>query len=220
MNLFFEQWVILFVSGILILVFFFFFYLYRVSKKRREALAKFAQSRDLEFSKEEPHIRGVPSFHLFKQGESSSFKNVIQGRLDGQDIKFFDYSFEINGGGETNTTQTQTVIVFNVKDKKLPAFELRPEYFYHKIGALVGYNDIDFQEDPQFSKKYLLKGKDEGAIRNLFHSQIRNYFLKNEKWCVEGDGQWLIVYKAGRTTRVDSLSQFLHQTFEIFRLFC
>ena len=218
MNLSFEQW-IFFVAGIFILVFFFFFYLYRSSKKRREDLEKFAQSRGLSFSKEEPHIRGLPSFHLFKQGGSSSFKNVIQGHLDGQDIKFFDYSFEINSG-ETNTTQTQTAIVFNVKDKKLPAFELRPEYFYHKIGALVGYNDIDFQEDPQFSKKYLLKGKDEGAIRNLFHSQIRNYFLKNEKWCAEGDGQWLIVYKAGKKAKVDSLPQFLNQTFEIFRLFC
>jgi len=65
----------------------------------------------------------------------------------------------------------------------------------------------------------LLKGKDKGAVQQLFNSHIRNYFLSGQTWCVEGGGEWLVVYKAAKKISVNHLPQFLNQSFDIERLF-
>ena len=190
-----------------------------LAKKRKEALMRFAQSRGLTYAAEESPMQNthLSLFPLFQQGHEPTFQNVMQGYVDGQDIKLFDYHYT-TGSRKSRSTYAQTVIVFNI-DKELPYFELRPEHFLDKIGALVGYDDIDFHEDQQFSKSYLLKGKDKTAVQLLFHLNIRNYFLKSDKWCVEGGGKVLLIYKNNKTIKVDLLPQFLNQTLEIFRLF-
>jgi len=35
-----------------------------------------------------------------------------------------------------------------------------PESFFHRIGDVFGFKDIDFDEEPGFSGCYLLKGND------------------------------------------------------------
>lgn len=206
-----------FVIGTFLLVF---LYVWWAAKKRKEALIRFAQRQGLSFVDSETPMQNthLSSFHLFQLGYDQTFKNVMQGYVDGQNIKLFDYSYT-TGSGKSRSTQTQTAIVFNVQDKELPGFELRPENFFYKIGSLLGHSDIDFPEDLQFSKKYYLKGKDKTAIRELFNSNIRNYFLSGSTWCVEGGGEWLIIYNAAKKTKADQLPQFLTHTFEIYRLF-
>jgi len=52
---------------------------------------------------------------------------------------------------------------------KLPFFELKPENTFHKIGQVFGYQDIDFEAFPNFSKGYLLRG--------LMNQKFVNYLL-------------------------------------------
>ena len=37
-------------------------------------------------------------------------------------------------------------------------FEMRPENLLNKIGAALGRQDIDFDSNPEFSRRYLLRG--------------------------------------------------------------
>jgi len=55
--------------------------------------------------------------------------------------------------------------------------------------------DIDFAEQPEFSKKFLLQGDDEPRIRQLMNEEIMRFFLVEREWCMESVGYFLIFYK-------------------------
>ncbi|MEE2905298.1 MAG: hypothetical protein VX801_02765, partial [Gemmatimonadota bacterium] len=68
------------------------------------------------------------------------------------------------GGGVPSIT---SMICFQSPQLNLPKFQLGPEGW----GIKLGYQDIDFESHltaVEFSKKYLLRGKDEQKIRALF----------------------------------------------------
>ena len=204
-----------------VLVMLFVFLLVRwAGKKRREALSRFAQMQGLSYVKEETELQNAhcAPFHLFQQGHTRVFDNVIQGSIDGSNLKLFDYSYT-TGHGKNRSTQTQTVAVFQVKNTELPPFELRPEHFFHKIRSLFGHEDINFPEDSRFSEDYFLKGKDTEVVQELFGPDIRNYFANDKTWSIEGGGQWLVIYKASRKTKIANLAQFMRQVSDIYRLF-
>ena len=100
--------------------------------------------------------------------------------------------------------------------RQLPAFQLRPEHLFHKIGAALGFDDIDFDDHPQFSKAYLLRSPQEQAVRDLFNNDVLDFFgTIDKKVCVEADGEWLVMYRQSRRVKADQLAAFLEESFEI-----
>jgi hypothetical protein len=65
------------------------------------------------------------------------------------------------------------VISFQSSLLSLPEFELRSENMFHKIGKAFGCQDINFESHPEFSKRYLLRGADEEAVRTFFTPEMR-----------------------------------------------
>jgi len=59
---------------------------------------------------------------------------------------------------------------------RLPTFSLRPESFFHKIGAAIGMQDIDFEEHADFSDNFVLTGDDEQLVRQFFDNGLLNEF--------------------------------------------
>lgn len=57
--------------------------------------------------------------------------------------------------------------------KALPQFTLGPENLFTRIGEVLGFQDIDFPDDPSFSSAYRLKGWDAAQVQSLFTPQIR-----------------------------------------------
>ncbi len=74
---------------------------------------------------------------------------------------------------------------------------MRPRTIVDKFKALVGRGkDIEFDSRPDFSKSYLLGGKDESAIRHVFSSRVLEYFERHEGLSVEGRDERLLCYRA------------------------
>ena len=99
-------------------------------------------------------LNRFPGFQLFSQGSSKTLKNVICGTASGLAVTIFDYSY-VTGSGKSRQTWSQTVITFEFDEPILPKFSLRPESVFDKIGKWFGYNDIDFESHPRFSKSVL-----------------------------------------------------------------
>ena len=117
----------------------------------------------------------------------------------------------------------QSVICFQSPQLNLPKFQLCPEYFFHKIGSKLGSQDIDFESHPtaaEFSKKYLLRGKDEQTIRALFTDTVLTFFAAHpDKVCVEGSDDQLIWYQPGKIIEPEDIPAFMKEGFEVFRVF-
>jgi hypothetical protein len=100
--------------------------------------------------------------------------------------------------------------VLSIEGSKLnfPKFELEPENTFHKIGQVFGYQDIDFESFPIFSKKYLLRGNDEAKIRELFTPEVIKFFERNQNIHIEAQGNTLIFYRPSKRCKPDEIKGF------------
>ncbi len=191
--------------------------LYLLDKKRTEAFKKIAEELDLPFFEtgDSGLQNRLEQFQLFTTGRRRKIKNLLQGEANDVELAIFDYRYTV-GGGKNSRTYTQSVFSVNSSSLHLTPFALRPEGFFHKIGAAFGAQDIDFESHPEFSNTYLLRGGDEKAIRELFDDRVLSYFESKPKMCVEASGSRLICYRLGKKIRPDETQQFMGDGYEIF----
>lgn len=147
-------------------------------------------------------------FNLFNTGHSKSIKNMIYGQIDGAKAAIFDYRYTV-GHGKHSHTYNQSVLYFETPKLQLPMFTLSPENFMHKFISALGYQDIDFGNRPEFSKRYLLRGQDEQAIRLTFQEKILAFYEANPGLHTEGGGSQLFVYRLSNRVPPQQVGQYL-----------
>jgi len=191
----------------------------RREKKRTAALANLAMRLGMEFT---PQATGgflsvFNKVNLFTLGHNKQARNVMQGDLDGVAVSLFDYTY-VTGSGKTSHNHHQTVVGLSLPTLALPAFVLKPENIFHKVGSAFGMQDIDLPEAPDFSKRFLLRGAREHAIRAAFIPGVLDFFERHEGMSAEGRGNHLIYYRAGRAQRPADIRGFMRQGCELARL--
>jgi len=187
-----------------------------LERKRREALAATAQLMGFTWSAKVPgeKITELRSFELFNRGHSPAGQNMLVGKIGDAELILFDYRYE-TGSGKNRTTHKQTVIMIPDGGAGLPDFQLTPEDFFHRVAQMFGYQDIDFEENPTFSKRYLLRGPDEEAIRRAFRTEVLEYFAENWGWSVEVQRGQLLVYRAANLCDPDKCPEFVAEAARI-----
>lgn len=192
----------------------------RMRKKRAEAMERTAAELRLVFTPEgdETAMSAHAGFHLFSQGHSKKIRNLMRGTVRDSNVSLFDYQYTV-GGGKNQHTWHQTVISLQVQGRNLPAFSMRPEHVWHKLGSMMGYQDIDFESNPVFSKKYLLRGPDDAAIRGIFTNRVLMFFESEPGLCVEADGHMLIVYRHSARVKPEAIRAFAEKGVQIAGLF-
>jgi len=141
----------------------------------------------------------LKDFRLFRKGRRKRIRNILQSRsaLLDMDVHIFDYHY-IRGGGNSVRRFEQTVFFVQSKQLGLPEFWMKPESILDKVGALLGIEDIDFENYPEFSNRYLLKGPDEDFIRSTMNHQVLKFFSVEKNWCLEGVNYYLIFYRPNK----------------------
>jgi len=115
----------------------------------------------------------------------------------------------------------RTVCVLRTPSLDLPHFLVRPELaLVDALGKVLGGQDINFDQDPDFSKAFVLQGQDPEATRELFDQRVRLHFLRyrNRRLRVEGCDRHLLLHdnkrrKPGETKDLEDL------TLSLFNLF-
>jgi len=163
------------------------FIAHQVEKERKEQLGAVASRLGFEFSPEsQPQMaEHLAHFRLFSQGHSKKAWNVMNGRAGDVKVQIFDYTYT-TGGGKSSRTWAQTVFLFESGRLRLPAFSLRPQGFWDKIAGAFGQQDIDFEANPEFSRAYVLQGRDEDLVRTLFSEPVVAYYTRHPGLCRGG----------------------------------
>jgi len=159
------------------------------------------------------------NLHIFTQGRERTYRNILTGKPDGTSRAIISDYLYTTGDGRSAQTCRQTVALLTFPKGDLPRFELRPVTTVDRIDAVFGYQDIDFEESPLFSRRYLLRGPDEAAIRALFDLNLRQYFKSHPDWCVDGRGPWLAAYRHGRLIQPKALPAFLDEVTFLLKAF-
>jgi hypothetical protein len=209
---------ILLIVGTLALVGGIFVFTMQLEKQRTEALAAASQAMGFTY---EPDgdletMKGFGDLPLYGRGHSKRVKNVMSGRTGDHDVKLFDYRYT-TGGGKSSHTWNQTVALFPQGGEGLPDLLLAPENVFHKIGAVFGYQDIDFDSSPDFSSHYLLRGPDEMAIRSAFSADALAFFGQRQGWHVEVAAGTVGIYRSDKRCKPENLRTLLDEAQGVLR---
>lgn len=182
----------------------------RAERRRREAMKQAAQMLGFDYAeKAEMDVLGDgAALPLFHRGRSPKLHNVMQrqGMETSEIVLDFQYT---TGGGQSQQTHQQTVFLYQSRGLALPAFELRPEHVFHKIGQRMGFQDIDPPECPEFSERFLLRGKDEAMILKTFSMPLCQALVAHPKICAEGLDRHLILFQHNKRIKPEALSAWL-----------
>jgi hypothetical protein len=190
----------------------------KAERARAEALQEASVAMGFSFEAEGDldQIKALGDLPLYARGHGSRLKNMLSGRAGADDAKIFDYQYTTGGGKESHTWK-QTVALYAGGGRNLPDFVLAPENVFHKLGQLLGYQDIDFDSSPLFSSRYLLRGPDEAAIRSAFTVDTRAFFEQEPGWTVEVQGGNVGIYRAGKQVAPEDLGAFVQETANALR---
>jgi len=206
--------------GIAGLVFFALGYSFYLAKKRNEALMALAPRMgftykviDVDFINRHKHLK------LFSRGHGHRMTSCMEGERDGVKVLLADYHY-VTGSGKNASHHNQTICIIKDELLSVPDFYLRREFaFLDYLGKLIGGQDINFPNDPKFSKSFVLQGSVEAETRNLFNDRVRGAFLRfaETNTQVEGQGSTLIVHQS-LNLEPEKWPGLLKDTFAIYEL--
>lgn len=191
-----------FISLIIVIIIIAIVYRAISEKKRRKAWEEVAGQLGFTYSRDMTQLRSMETsgFKLFSLGRSHRVQSVIRGENGGITIVLADYCY-VTGSGKNSTTHSQTVCLLQAVALDLPHFYLRPEMkLFSFLQTLFSGNDIDFDDDPEFSNMFILQGEDEEAIRRIFSSDVRRTLAtqSNKRMNIEGRGKALLIHDGKR----------------------
>lgn len=214
-----EFWVLLtgilvFVGGIVALLMYF-------ERRRSEKIQAIASGLGLTFRRKPTAADKllITGCSIGNAGHSREVANILEAAQSAElKITLFEYAYTI-GYGKSAQRYNQTVTRMQTPVLNLPAFALYPETIFSKLGKLFGGADINFPEAPQFSKKYILRGPDEAAIRALFTPAILQYFEQRQALTVDAAGDTLFVHRSNRRVKPDELESHIAEAKNVLALF-
>lgn len=191
------------------------------SPNRQKALQQLAHQLELDYQAEDVYnlTAQLSDFRLFRKGGSKRVYHILrkQDELMAFDVRIFDYRY-LRYAGKRMKRHEQTVFFLHSTQLGLPEIWMQPENILHKIGELLGMEDIDFVRFPKFSGQYRLTGDDEDFVRHHFTDEVLNYFTLEKGWYMEGVGYYLVLYKKDRVLSPKEIGRFYQQGMEVFRM--
>jgi len=91
-----------------------------------------------------------------------------------------------------------------------------------RLTDVFTHKDIDFDSYPGFSHRYLLRGSEVDAVRELFAPSLLTSIEGlpiEEKWHIEGDGRTLILYRSDVIVGAEEIQLLLEQTSSMAKTF-
>ena len=192
------------------------------AKKRREAWAREAERLGFQYERDSFGLaNSYGDFKVFSRGRSRRTANAIYGELDGSEVCLADYQYT-TGSGKNSRTHSQTVCI--IKDPRMFAphcFVRREVRMFDFLGKVFGGKDINYDEDPAFSKAFVLQGESEPDTRTFFHGEVRRHFMQfaktNINFEIRGD---TLAFHRGARMKPEQVRELLDDALGLFRLFC
>jgi hypothetical protein len=192
-------------------------------RNRREALETFCLMRGFRFEAERAgaEVALAALCEQFRSGHSRKWGYTLTGAVSGRPITAFEYRW-VTGGGKNSHRHNLHAILWETPGTpggRLPAFTLGPENLLTRLAAVLGGQDIDFDDSPEFSSAYRLRGEDEAAIRAFLTPELRQFLALTPGQQIAAEGTHFLWWRHGRLPKPDQLEQFLMEGEAVARRF-
>ncbi|MBM3178142.1 MAG: SulP family inorganic anion transporter [Bacteroidetes bacterium] len=131
-------------------------------------------------------------------------ENIMTAHRDWGRIEISDIGLT-EGVRQEQREGVVTVLELTELDVQVPDFSLEPESLWSKFSELTFGKDVDFGDQPGFSKKYYLRGQDELAVRKFFNSELRDFLENREEVHLECHRNRILLYKRREALAISEL---------------
>lgn len=153
-------------------------------------------------------------FAFFAGKKIKYLENRLVKVIEGVTLEFTDVMLSEGVRSAESKFNTSVLLISHLQDH-FPDFSLQKEGFFDKF---FGGLDIDFDDFPVFSNKYLLKGNNEKAIRAFFTEELIRFFEINTDFLVEANGDKILIYRDKGLTHPKDVEREFAYSEELFRL--
>lgn len=151
------------------------------AKKRRLALAAWAQAHQLAFREgEDGSLEDrYPAFDALRRGENRYGYNLMTGAWKSRPFLGFDYHYETHSTdskGRRHTHHHHFSAVLIESRAPFKPLHIDAENFFDRIADALGFDDIDF-ESAEFSRKFRVKSPDRKWAYAVLHPRAMELLL-------------------------------------------
>ena len=190
-------------------------------RKRREALQQIAIEMGYSFTLEDKEfnaqITTASPLEILSKGRNRKAYNLLRGQKRDAQVLLFDYQYT-TGNGKNNEIHRQTLGILSLEQAELVPFTLRGRGFFDKVAAKFGQEEVQIDAAPEFSKKYLVKGSNEEAVRKVFTPRVVEFFTQQKNLACEVVENQVLIYNPGRTVKPEEVRSFLDRAVQLLEL--
>ncbi len=192
-----EDFFIILIIGSLMLIAVLIFVLERIKRKK---IMEYCEKHRFMYDRSPASMIGTSdAYDVLMKGERSYYSDGMFGKRGDIEINIVDFEC-VSGHGKHRSHWSYTLCQLYKPNVYFPVFFIRDENaILDTLGSMLGGQDIDFDEDKVFSRKFVLQGLYEEEIRKFFNSKVRNAFTKFHKYgyCYESKGNCFLLYISG-----------------------
>lgn len=147
------------------------------------------------------------NFHFFEIKSIERKENCLSGNFDKPNVKWEIAEVTFSEGAAFNAEVFMVSVMVLKLNKTIPIFSLEKEAVFEKIFdrvmAFSGYKDIDFKMYSDFSKKFLVLGKNENRIKSFFTDKFVRFMENHHIYHLESNGEALLIFDKVKLARTD-----------------
>lgn len=216
------QWLIIIICAVVLLLIVSCIRDWHKSRREKPVYRAVADSLNFTFS-EDAGMESLPrrdEFFLLTGKDSQHIPYMLSGTIRNVEVKIFDYIYATfsSSQGHQRRSKQETLVMFQSPDYRWPDFMMVPESFALKLTKILGMKDVDFHDAPEFSRRYLLNGSDDAAIRRVFRQEVTDAFARKLGWCVEAHGDVIAFRIKDKRVPPKDIRSFLDEAIELLQL--
>jgi hypothetical protein len=77
------------------------------------------------------------------------------------------------------------------------------------VYAIAGFTDINFEDHPDFSKRFHIVGEHKEDIKTLFTNELNHFFESNPYYHIESNGNSLLIFSKQRLASTKEIKALL-----------
>lgn len=139
-------------------------------------------------------IEPLDGFDPFGRGDSRRASNLVWGNRGEFEWRCFDYQYS-TGSGKNRTTHT-----FGIAAARLPLWfaglQIRPESVFDRLGAIVGWKDIQFEME-EFNRRYFVTSPNAEEAYGILHPAAMEYLLQTRPRHWQLRGPFIVMMDTG-----------------------
>lgn len=136
-------------------------------------------------------LQGFP----FSLGYEIKYReNKFRKKYEEAYIEFSDI-FLSRGIRMSEQSFKMSIVLISNLNVDIPEFTLEKEGLFDRFYQTIGYDDIDFDEFPEFSESFFLTGPSEEKIRQFFKPELIELLNKHKEFNVETYNNQILIFE-------------------------